>query len=516
MKSDRLWSSVGIALLVLGLLIRAALYFPLALFQIDSDAVLSGLCAFRVADGQYPIFFPGGYRLSAASCYVAAGYFHAFGANRTGLALTGLTWGALYLIFTLLFLRAILGRKTACLAFLFAIVPSEQFMTVTYAPWAYGEIMASCAATLWLAALWRAEGAPLRTLGFGLSVGLGIWFSLETLIVALPAIAWIALKRHRVMLSEAVPGFFGAVVGALPFLAGNLPHGFPSFTANWASRPAPGIVQAWDNFVWLVTYMLPKLLFRSSGWWSETTLLIVAYALTGVGFFAALRRNNRNPASLYGSRDAGLLLLFVLSACAITFSCSQAGTGRGWTVRYIAPLYVVVPLFCGLGIEALWSWRKALAVAVVAALLIPNLLLYGLPGSPLRAELTTELSNELRVRDVLTRHDVQMVYGDYFWVYDLNFDSHERIAGIPSVPVVDYMNYAARLGTTPVRWALLGGLDEVQRLARARRAHGMLVADGDLWLFISKRPAPNAAALLEALRRPALRRRTVPSYGSSS
>jgi len=485
------WSSIGVALLALGLLIRAALYFPLAMFQIDSDAVLSGLCAFRIADGRYPIFFPGGYRLSAASCYVAAGYFHAFGPHRTGLALTGLTWGALYLIFTLLFLRAILGRKTACLAFLFAIVPSEQFMTVTYAPWAYGEIMASCAATLWLAALWRDKAAPWQVLCFGLSVGLGIWFSLETLMVALPAIGWIALKRHRVMLSEAVPALFGTLVGAMPFLAGNVIHGFPSFTANWASRPAPGIAQAWDNFVWLVTYMLPKLLFRSSGWWSETTLLIVAYVLTAAGFF-------RSP---YRSRDVGLLLLFVLGACAIIFSSSQAGTGRGWTVRYIAPLYVVVPLFCALGIETLWSWSKALAVAVVAALLIPNLFLYGLPGSPLRAELTTELSNELHLCDVLARRHIQLVYGDYFWVYDLNFDSHERIAGIPSAPVVDYMNYADRLGTSPVRWALLGGLDEVQRFARARRARGTLTTDGDLWLFIAERPAPNAANLLLALRR---------------
>ena len=307
------WSLLGAALFSVGLLLRLALYFPLALFQIDSDAVLSGLCAFRVADGQYPIFFPGGYRLSAASCYVAAGYFHAFGPNRTGLALTGLTWGALYLIFTLLFLRAILGRKTACLAFLFAIVPSEQFMTVTYAPWAYGEIMAFVRGN----ALARGPVAELKV-GLcqshwvsGCPLGVGIWFSLETLIVgALPAIAWIALKRHRVMLSEAVPGLFGAVVGALPFLAGNVPHGFPSFTANWASRPAPGIVQAWDNFVWLVTYMLPKLLFRSSGWWSETTLLIFAYALTGVGFFAALcRKQIATLTSPYGSRDAGLLLL---------------------------------------------------------------------------------------------------------------------------------------------------------------------------------------------------------------
>jgi hypothetical protein len=185
----------------------------------------------------------------------------------------------------------------------------------------------------------------------------------------------------------------------------------------------------------------------------------------------------------------------------LIFSASQAGTGRGWTVRYIAPLYVVVPLFCGLGIEALWYWSKTLAVALVAALLIPNLLLYGLPGSPLRAELTTALANELQVRDVLARDRVQMVYGDYFWVYHLNFDSRERIAGVPSAPFVDYLNYGAELGAMPVRWALLGGFDEVRRLSSALHARGAVTADGDLALFIVDHPAPNAARLIATLRK---------------
>jgi hypothetical protein len=498
-RLDR-WSWLSLALFSIGMLIRVALYFPLAMFQIDSDAVLSGLCAFRVADGQYPVFFPGGTRLSAASCYVAAGYFHLFGAGRIGLALTGLTWGALYLLFTLLFLQVMLGRKVACLAFLFAIVPSEQFMTVTYAPWAYGEIMASCAATLWLAALWRNKGALWQQLLFGFSVGLGIWFSIETLMIALPTVAWIAIARRRLMIAEALPAVLGAILGAMPFFLWNATHGFPSLTQNWASQPASSIAQAWDNFVWLSAYMLPKLLFRSPAWWSEATFVMVAFGVVAVGFAMALRRNARDRGRPYDARDIGILLLLVLITCMSIFSCSLAGSGRGWNVRYIAPLYVVVPLFCGLGIEALWSWSRALSLATIAALLVPNLLLYGLPGSSLRGDLTTELLNYRRTLEVLERHHTQMVYGEYFWVYHFNFDSHEQIVGVPSAPVVDYYGYGGRLGTSAVRWALLGGLDEVQRLAAGVRARGLLVRDGDLWLFIAKRPAPNAADLLAALR----------------
>ncbi len=94
-----------------------------------------------------------------------------------------------------------------------------------------------------------------------------------------------------------------------------------------------------------------------------------------------------------------------------------------------------------------------------------------------------------------------MVYGDYFWVYDLNFDSGERVAGVPSAPVVDYFSYGPKLGSSPVRWALLGGKDEVERLARQVGAHGKITPDGQLSLFVSERAAPDAERLLAELRK---------------
>jgi hypothetical protein len=484
------------------MLVRVALYFPLAMYQLDSDAVIAGLCAFRVADGQFPAFIPGGTRISAASCYVAAAYFHLFGTGRVGLALTGLTWGALYLAFSLLFLRATLGRNLACLGFVFAIVPPEQFMTVTYAPWGYGEIMASCAATLWLAALWRNGGTLWRRVAFGFSVGLGLWFSIQTLMIALPAIIWIALKRGRAMPREAIPALLAAVVGILPYLLGNVTRGFPSLTQSWASRPAASWGQVWDNFVWLMTYLLPKLFIReSAGWWSLPALLALAYVVAAVGFVLVLRvRGRESPGGLYSLRELGQLLLLVLAAVVLIFSFSHAGTIRGWTVRYVAPLYVVAPVACAIGIAALWRSARWLAVATVAALVVPNLLLYGLPGSAPRAELTAQLRDDERFRALLSRRGIRVVYGNYVWVYHLNFDTSERVAGVPFYAPFDYYDYGGRLGTAPVRWAVEGGRDEVLQWARVAGARGSTTTNGDLFVFIPDRPAPNAAQLLATLR----------------
>ncbi len=485
------WLWLGLAVLAAGLIVRIALYFPIAMYQFDSDGVLSGLCAFRIAQGHPMAFFPGGSRLSAASCYVAAAYFHLVGPGRVGLALTGLTWSTLYLVFSLLFLRATLGPRLACLGLVFAAIPSEQFMTVTYAPWGYGEIMASCAATLWLAALWRNDGALRHRFGFGLSVGLGCWFSLQSLMIVIPAVAWIALRRRGRMLNEAVEALPGALVGATPLLVGNLQSNFATFTQNWASRPAPGISQFFDNVWWLLSYMLPKLLFRSSGWWSETTLLIVAYAVVAIGFCVALRRN--------AHRGAALLVGLVCAASILIFSASAAGSIRGWTVRYIGPLYLIVPVFCAIGIAALWRWSRWLAVICVAALCVPNLVFYGLPGSSLRSDLTAQLNDDIRLRAMLEQHRVRMVFGNYVWVYHLNFDSRERVAAIPFQSYSDYLNYAGRLGTAPVRWAAIGNPNELHGWAKAAGAHGLVTKDGALYVFVATEAAPNAQRLLAQL-----------------
>lgn len=474
--------------------VRVLLYVPLAMFQIDSDAVLAGLCAFKVSSGHFTAFFPGGSRLSSASCYLAAAYFRVFGVGRMGLALTALTWSALYLIFSLAFFRATLLPATACIAFVFAAFPSEQFMTVTYAPWAYGEIVASCAAMLWLAARWRNGASAWVRCAFGIAAGVGLWFSLETLMVSLPAIAWIAMGRRRSTLPESLPALAGAIGGATPLLLGNVTAGFPTFMQNWASKSVSDPVQFLDNLKTLLAHVLPNLLVRSSGLLSESGVLALAYAVVTCAFVgAALRR----PAY----RDAALIVMLVLVACILIFSASAAGSIPGWTIRYVVPFYVIVPIVCGIGIATIWSRSRALAALCILALVLPNLYLYGLPGSPERTQLTNQWRDDVRFRQLLARDRVRMVYGDYFWVYHLAFDTREGTLGIPFAPVVDYFDYARVLDSAPVRYAFLGNPSQIAAWSGATGTHGSITRDGDLIVWIADAPAQSAAQLIAALRR---------------
>jgi hypothetical protein len=232
------------------------------------------------------------------------------------------------------------------------------------------------------------------------------------------------------------------------------------------------------------------LLFRSSGWWSETTLLVAAYAVSGIGFAIAVRRN----------RGVAQLLALVFAATVLIFSFSNAGSIRGWTDRYVAPFYLVVPLFLGIGVTTLWARSRVVAILCATALLVPNLLLYGLPGTPLRHTLATELRDDELLRALLAQRDVRLVYGDYVWVYHLNFDAPLRIAAVPRFAGDDYFDYGTALGTAPVRWAVIGNQEQIRAWAHIARARGSVAMDGPLYVFIADRPAPNVARLLTELR----------------
>ncbi len=228
---------------------------------------------------------------------------------------------------------------------------------------------------------------------------------------------------------------------------------------------------------------------------SLSTPLILGYATVAAGFTIAIARDRDGKYA-----EEWQLIWLVFAGVFLLYVASQAGSMRGWTVRYIAPLYLIVPIVCSIGATALWSFRKWLAVGAVVLVTLPNFWLYSLPGTKTRAGLTQGLKDDEHLRAMLARRGIRMIYGDYFWVYHINFDSRERIAGVPSWTGGDYFHYDRQLGDADVRWALLGGHEEVQNWARAVGARGALTPDGDLWAFVADRPA-RAGTLIASLRR---------------
>jgi hypothetical protein len=502
MRPGTRWLLAAGAVVVAGIALRVALYVPASAFPIDSDGVLAALCALKVRAGDHPAFFPGGFRLGAASCYLTAGFFAIAGTSRAALAMTGLTWGVLYLVASAALTRTALGARAGCVALVFAALPSAAFLTVTYVPWGYGEIAASCAATLWLAVLWRARASPWTAGAFGLSAGIGVWMSLQTLMVALPALVWIFAYRRPKATRELLPAAIAACAGAFPWLAANVLGGFPSFARNWVAVPVSGGAALWSNAVWFFTSPLPQL-FAYGGAVATWLPLCAGVAIALGAFVASLKADEAPAASALRPRELAWLLGAVTAAVFILDVASTAGSVRGWTVRYLTPLYVVAPLALGAGIDWLWRRkRRAVAIAVGALLLLPNLALYDVPGTPGRVVLRNQLSDDARLHNFLAAHRIGLIYGDYFDVYHLNFDALGVAVAVPAIPALDYLHYGDALGRMPVAWAALvpEGAPLPAGVVRLG-APGRDYAVGGMRVFVATRPAGNAAKLLAALRR---------------
>ncbi|HEY1429374.1 MAG TPA: hypothetical protein VGF18_07355 [Candidatus Tumulicola sp.] len=485
-------------------MLRLALYVPISAFPIDSDGVLAGLCAFALRAGRHTAFFPGGYRLGSASCYVTAAFFALGGRSRAALAATGLTWGALYLAASVALARAALGARAACIALIFVALPAAAFLTVTYVPWGYGEIAASCAATLLLAIVWRRGFSPWIAVAFGLSAGLGAWMSLQTAMVTVPAIVWTIAYRRPNVARELIPALLAACVGASPWLIANLGGGFPTFAHNWVAVPVTGGAALWSNATWFAGSTLAQL-FVYGGAPSTWIPLCGGVALALGAFVLSLRRNEAPSAGALHPRELAWLFGGMIAMAFLLDVPSTAGSVRGWTVRYAAPLYAGVPLAFGLGIDWLWrGGRRVLAALAVALLVLPNLTLYALPGTAAREVLRAQLRDDSALRAFLAAHHIDLAYGDYFDVYHLNFDAHGVTVAVPTNAALDYLDYGPALQRRPVSWAAIVPRGTAPPPWLVRSGVSVTAYDvGGMRAFVASRRAGDAAALLASLRQAA-------------
>jgi hypothetical protein len=324
--------------------------------------------------------------------------------------------------------------------------------------------------------------------------------SLQTAMVTAPAVAWILAYRRPGVAREWLPAAAAACVGAAPWLVANLFGGFPTFVSNWVAAPVSGGAAVWSNAGWFARSSLAQL-FVYGGPPAIWMSLCAGIAIAAGGFIAAIRDRAPEPATYVRPRDIGWLVFGVVLTAFLLDAFSSAGSVRGWTVRYAAPVYPAAMLAFAAGIDWLWRSRsKALAFAAIALLVLPNLALYDLPNTRGRAALRAQLRGDRRMLAFLSSHGIGLIYGDYFDVYHYNFDARGTIAAIPSIPQLDYLGYEKALGHGPVRWAVVTSSSPAAPLARALR--GTQPYDvGGMRLYLMRGTAADAASVPAMLRR---------------
>ncbi len=460
-KSLSLPAILAALILLAALVIRLLVAFPVHKYQADADGILAGLCAVKVLQGNHPVFFPGGYRLGAQSCYVTAGAFSLFGVSRESLALTGLLFSFFFVGFIYLYLREAFGPRASIAGLLMAAAPPLQLFINTYVAWAYGEILMYCASTLWLATvLERRKVRAPWFFAFGLSSGLALWCSIQSLMITAPIFLWLLLRRVLNSASQASWVSLGILMGSSPLLIFLARGGMHKVFGDGAMHTAATLSQVNSNISYLFSTQLPSLLAESAlpvSLFSPAGLDLVIYAVAVLFLICLCVWPNsplrRRPALWSQAALLGLILL----CCSGLYVFSAAGSIRGWAVRYILPVYLVVPgLVCILCSVLKKRWLVMVPVAAaIGFLLLMNLREYPFPGSPCRKSLETSLKDDEQLIELLRQNQIQAVVGDYWEVYSLNFDSRGAVVGIPVERGFDYLAFERTLSSRKVKWAIL-------------------------------------------------------------
>jgi len=174
-------------------------------------------------------------------------------------------------------------------------------------------------------------------------------------------------------------------------------------------------------------------------------------------------------------RDGALAL--VGATCLLCFALTHSGTGDSAidTARYLFPLYTLTPFALHLALPR----RPRRAAPLLAALLIGGLLVAAVPltlATPQTLAPRRPIGALIRV---LEARGVRVVYLNYWLAYQLSFESHERVLGIPvdglrlaRVRVPGDLTVAARTPAGGLAWIFPAGSQGERRfrqlLARTR------------------------------------------------
>jgi len=429
---------VAVALLVaLGLFLRI---WILGRAPITSDQAVVGLMAREILHGHLSVFY-WGQNYGGGEPYMVAVLFYLFGESRLALGLAPILLDAIAALLVWRIGRRLFDPRTAVLAALIFWIWPEVYLYLSTVEYGFRFLTLVCGLALLHFALRLAESRMSRLADWaalGLFLGLGWWCSPEIVYYAVPALLWLI---YRVVRSRVRPPPAGVVLfvamtalGALPWLAANVGHGYPSlqyvsqtFSVTWAGRV--------DIFFRHIAPLVLGVRLRGSGDWlvshvfgATLYFLLAALVLTWVVLLAL-------------KRQAGPLVVFV-----VLFPLVYASSPFSWYWNdgryavYLAPVLalLVASALCRVGRGSSQLARAAPFVGLIAALaltagaaarLAPYVPLAGSNGS--RSGWTSwKADPDEWLRPLVTtleRSHVGGAYAGYWVAYALTFEAHGQV-----------------------------------------------------------------------------------------
>jgi hypothetical protein len=385
---------------------------------LDADEAVVGLMTRGILHGTLPVFFPGQGYGGTQESFLAAPLVGAFGLEVSAIrAVVVALWAGSAILVWRIGLRVLDERRAVVAAILFWIWPAYFDWKSTRAHGFYGSELFLALAIL-LLVLRLAEGVTRRDLVLlGLSLGLGLWSSPQVAIVALPALGWLVWRRRSVLRGWPLV-LPAAVVGALPWLLGNLRHDWYSLHPGRNEGP-------WSAHLHnLVVATLPQALGLrlpwSFEWLGGAVVGYLLYAALAAGFVLLLVRRQQRLTPL-------LLIVLVFPV----FYFISPYTWLQSEPRYLT---LVMPVFALLAASALTKPAYALAAVLSAAALSAAGLveLQRHHVAPFRTEGVAVPADLTPALDTLRNHHVGYAFASYWVAWRITFESDLRIVGAKS------------------------------------------------------------------------------------
>ena len=207
--------------------------------------------------GAHPIFLYGAHYMGALQTYLAVPFFALFGPTSFALHVTTTTQFLLFLLVLYLFTRQVYSPGVAWLTLaLLALGPGQAIFYEMRAAAHAQDALLFGTLVLWLSFLRlrrpeRARTRLLLNLGIGLAAGIGLWCTLLTLPFTFSAglalgIAALRSRRSRPgqqrgrLTGQSLALVAGILIGAMPFIIGNISSGGAGILEMVSASGAPG------------------------------------------------------------------------------------------------------------------------------------------------------------------------------------------------------------------------------------------------------------------------------------
>ena len=412
-------NGVVLAILVTGVVVRADILAGPG-GGLDADEAVVGLMARHLLDGEWTTFFWAQDYGGTQEVALAAGAFAIFGASTLVLKILTIALHALACLLVWLVGRRTVGEPSARVgAALYWVWPAVFLVTSTRARGYYEFGLIAALTVLLLAAKIDEKPSLPLVAGFGLACGLGWWATPQIVLVAVPAVVWLGLRR-RELVRKVPAGLVAAAIGAAPWLLYNAGRDWPSL--DLTSSPPSGTNTYLDHLEAFVTQGFPAAVglkhVISDRWVGPAVVGWFLCLVVVVGFIALSFVKKERPS----------LLLLVALLCPFLVSLSPFA----WYVIEPRYLYFAAPVFALLLARCLSRTRALQAVVLVAIASLSVISVQEWQGD-IEAIESTGPREGLQPGDLdpliaeLQARAVDAAFTDYWNAYRISFASEEEV-----------------------------------------------------------------------------------------